>query len=110
MLRRLGSVLFCVAIASFLSTGIRALHLRALSLEGASASGSLASVPVSYAVEGGKIDGVSLSLPADAPRRVKVKLSVDGTWYSCVTEGTAAHCSTPGLTLASVNVVEVAGA
>ncbi|MGZ4387594.1 MAG: hypothetical protein ACXVZO_11745 [Gaiellaceae bacterium] len=112
MFQRLASLLTCLAAASFLSSGVHALHLKVLSLDAGSASASpnVATVPVRYTVNGRNVDSVALSLQGSAPRSVRVRLSVDGSWYRCETTGRTARCATPGLTVAAVDRVTVSPA
>jgi hypothetical protein len=110
MFERLASFFSCLAVASFLSSGLHAMHWRALSLEGAAAGNTPAAavVPVSYVVDGARVSGVKLSLPA--PQQVKVRLAVNGAWYRCTTVGRTAECRTPGLTVAALDSFQVAAA
>jgi hypothetical protein len=106
MLRSLRSFALSLFVASLLASGIRTVTAAAPAA-GSSGQASLASVPVSYVIEGDAVESVRLSLPAGAPQEVRVRLSANGSWYSCQTVGKAARCSTPGATVRALGGVEI---
>jgi len=106
MLESLRSIAISLAVASFLASGIRGFVAPAFAAESAG-SASAANIPVRYETSGDKLTGVELSLSASAPKQVKVRLSADGTWYRCVSEGGTAHCTIPGVTVSAIDDVQV---
>ena len=111
MLQSLRSCAISIATASLLASGIHSVIAPAF----ASASTAqvqrtaAASVPVRYLTSGGNVSGVELSL-SDSSKQVKVRLSANGRWYSCVRDGAVARCETPGQTVQALEQVEIANA
>jgi hypothetical protein len=47
---------------------------------------------------------------SDSAKQVKVRLPVDGLWFSCVRDGAVTRCNTPGQTVQALEHVEIANA
>jgi hypothetical protein len=111
MLQSLRTCAVSIATASLLASGIHGFIAPAFASAGSTrAPGAAATgVPVRYLTSGSDLSGVELQLP-DSARRVKVRLSAAGRWYSCARDGAVARCDTPGQTVQALEQVEIANA
>jgi hypothetical protein len=111
MLQSLRTCALSIATASLLASGIHGVITPAFASAGAAQKQgpAAASVPVRYLTSGGNVAGVELSL-SDSAKQVRVRLSANGRWYSCVKDGAVARCETPGQTVQALERVEVANA
>jgi len=111
MLQSLRTCAISIAIASFLAGGIHGVIAPAFASAGTAQvkGAAAASIPVRYITSGSNVSGVELRL-SDSVKQVKVRLSADGRWYSCVGDGAVARCDTPGQTVQALEHVEIANA
>jgi hypothetical protein len=110
MLQSLRSCAISIAIASLLASGLRSVVAPASAASGAAQGQDAAvTIPVRYLISGPDLNGIELKLPASS-MQVKVRLSANGSWYSCAGVGTVAHCETPGETVQALQRVEIANA
>lgn len=110
MLQSLRSCALSIAIASLLASGLRSVVAPASAASGAvQGQDAAATIPVRYLISGPNLNGVELKLPA-SDMRVRVRLSANGSWYSCARVGTVTRCETPGETVQGLERVEIANA
>jgi len=111
MLQSLRTCAISIATASLLASGIHGVIAPAFASAGTTQAqgAAAASIPVRYLTSGSNVSGVELRL-SDGARQVKVRLSANGRWYSCVRDGAVARCDTPGQTVQALEHVEIANA
>jgi hypothetical protein len=118
MLQSLRTCAISIATASLLASGIHgviapgfASAAPAFASAGTNQSqgAAAASIPVRYLTSGSNVSGVELQL-SESAKLVKVRLSADGQWFSCVRDGAVARCDTPGQTVQALESVEIANA
>ncbi len=118
MLKSLRTCAISIATASLLASGIHGVIAPAFAsaAPGFASAGTnqaqgvaAASVPVRYLTSGSNVSGVELELSGSV-KQVKVRLSANGRWYSCVRDGAVARCDTPGQTVQALESVEIANA
>lgn len=111
MLKSLRTCAVSIATASLLASGIHGVIAPAFASAGTNQTqgAAAASIPVRYLTSGSNVSGVEVAL-SDNTRQVKVRLSADGRWYSCVRDGAVARCDTPGQTVQALESVEIANA
>ncbi|MHB8060563.1 MAG: hypothetical protein ACYDHO_07005 [Gaiellaceae bacterium] len=109
MLQSLRTCAISIATASLLASGIHGVIAPSFASAGTNQAqgAAAANVPVRYLTSGSDVSGVELQL-SGAKQQVKVRLSADGRWYSCVRDGSVARCDTPGQTVQALDSVEIA--